>query len=113
MQATNARDFDRRVREEFEMSEEELDALKNRLLTSGKVKRPSMPATRAAWRLIKGEKPFLNDAQKIDAGERVDERLKWCVPPLFCFVLFFPPEYVRVWTQLTVPASITYTIVLF
>lgn len=65
------------------MSEEELNTLKKRLLTSGKVKRPSMPATRAAWRLIKGEKPFLNDAQKIDAGERVDERLKWCVLTLF------------------------------
>lgn len=86
VQATSARDFDRRVREEFEMSEDELNNLKNKLLKSGTVKRPTatMERTSPTQRNNTNERPllpqmnkFLKDAQKIEAGERVDERIKW------------------------------------
>lgn len=81
VQATSARDFDRRVKEEFEMSEDELVRLKNKLLRSGTVQRPRMDQGRGKQRVVKmlGGKPFLKDATKIEAGERVDERLKWYV----------------------------------
>lgn len=83
VQATSARDFDRRVREEFELSEDDLDQLKNKLLRNGTVKRPTALVERAKKRgkplpLPEGRK-FLKDAQRIEAGERVDERLKWYV----------------------------------
>lgn len=81
VQATSARDFDRRIREEFEMSEDDLDNLKKKLLRKGQIKRPTAVAERRTLErlaLPKGTK-FLNDAQIIEAGERVDERLKWYV----------------------------------
>lgn len=85
VQATSARDFDRRVREEFEMSEDELTKLKSKLLKSGIAKRPT--ATLDAPRYGHVGKPLLGlpevaklqDAQRIGAGEKVDERLKWYV----------------------------------
>jgi len=88
VQATSARDFDRRVREEFGMSEDDLSDLKDKLLGSGTVLRP-MGATRdpeVAKRIaavekfqLPGGRRFLNDAQRIGANDRVDERLKWYV----------------------------------
>lgn len=85
VQATSARDFDRRVREEFEMSEDEFTNLKNKLLKNGSVKRPTatMERTSPTQRnandrpLLPQRDNFLKDAQKIEAGERVDERIKW------------------------------------
>lgn len=94
VQATSARDFDRRVREEFEMSEDDLDKLKNKLLKSGLAKRPTAmldsprnanPSVGKKFpALLQGAK-FLQDAQKIEAGDNVDERLKWYVYPIRSF----------------------------
>lgn len=79
VQATSARDFDRRVREEFEMSEDDLTALKNKLMMNGTVKRPSFDGDAKNGRnklpLLRGK--FLTDAKKLDADANVDERLKW------------------------------------
>lgn len=42
VQATSARDFDRRMCQEFDLSEEDLRSLKHRLLVKGAVSKPSM-----------------------------------------------------------------------
>lgn len=85
VQATSARDFDRRVREEFGMSEDDLTDLKEKLLGSGTVLRPSTNPIKkrrfsatSKFSLPPG-KSFLNDARKIGADDDVEERLKWYV----------------------------------
>lgn len=92
VQATSARDFDRRVREEFEMSEDELKKLKSKLLKSGIVKRPTAILNSPKYGPVGKKLPalpeeakVLHDAQKIELGEKVDERLKWYV---FAFTFF-------------------------
>lgn len=42
MQATSARDFDRRMCQEFDLTEDDLRSLKHRLLLKGVVSKPSM-----------------------------------------------------------------------
>lgn len=83
IQATSARDFDRRVREEFEMSEDDLNKLKTKLLKSGLAKRPTaMLEPRkggAKRRVLPVDAEFIRDAQTIGAVDKIDERLKWCV----------------------------------
>lgn len=79
VQATSARDFDRRIRDEFCMSEEELGALKKKLLKSGRASPPTRPTAPGARLALPSGKSFVKDAQRLDSGERVDERLKWYV----------------------------------
>ncbi|KAI0561880.1 hypothetical protein FGB62_69g18 [Gracilaria domingensis] len=74
--------------EEFEMSEEELRVLKTKLLKAGVVKRPEKSANLSAQRehhdeeddarFLEGHSDKCNDARRIDADARMDERLK-CV----------------------------------
>ena len=89
VQATCARDFDRRVRDEFEMSQDDLEHFKSKLLTTTTVKRPSIKPTQPLARIVRTIMPTLplpecskmRDAEKIDAAHSVDERLKWYVYP--------------------------------
>ncbi|CAN8062875.1 unnamed protein product [Agarophyton chilense] len=94
VQATSSRDFDRRVREEFEISEEELRALKTRLLKAGIVQRPVKSADVRHARnqhdeecdeegdelhMLNGATENCNDARRIDVDTRMDEKLKWLI----------------------------------
>lgn len=81
VQATSARDFDRRVKAEFEMSDDELVMIKDKLLRNGTVKRPKGVLGRLGGDALGmlGSRKFVGDATKIEAGEQVEERLKWYV----------------------------------
>lgn len=83
VQATSSRDFDRRVRAEFEMSEDDLNALKNSLVRAGRVKRPigkidSRREDLSRFSLPPGRK-LLNDAKRIDSTEPHQQGLQWYV----------------------------------
>lgn len=90
VQATSARDFDRRIRQEFDLSEDDLTTLKNRLLVKGFASRPTAdgPSRRkptpkkysseSTPSLPPSEK-YLADASEIKAVENVNERIKWYV----------------------------------
>lgn len=87
MLASQERDFDRRVRNELELSEEDLDQMKTRLLTRArerkdaeKDRRISEAAKTPGLELFapRPAKSFgLSDAEVIDSDQRVDERLRW------------------------------------
>lgn len=83
MQATSARDFDRRIRKEFDISEEELRALKTKLLSIRRTKRS--PTSNAVKYNADDDQKFLEDSKNVKDAEalgadgRVDERLKWFV----------------------------------
>ncbi len=86
VQATSARDFDRRMQKELRISEEEYSALKKAVEKRPGVLRPQragapLPVPRA----LPPRK--VGNAEKIDATGRVDERIRWYyVQPLVLFV---------------------------
>lgn len=78
VQATSARDFDRRIRKAFEMSEDELNALKRKMLRDPRVSRPSRTVKPRDVRLRLPPSPRLvKDAEALGPAARVDERIRW------------------------------------
>lgn len=101
VQATSARDFDRRMQTELRMSEEEYRSLKRKLESSPGVRRPTRPPpplTRPALpRLRKANvEGSVKDAETINSGTRVDARIRWLlfgdasVERLKVALLYFP-----------------------
>lgn len=86
-QATSARDFDRRLRSELKMSEDEFSALKKRMVAAHPrlVRNPRgdkpLPLRALLPKFGKGSAPppppRLSEAVKLDSSGRVDERIKW------------------------------------
>lgn len=85
--ASQERDFDRRVRNELELSRTDLDEMKGKLLTAARKRREDSQEKRmAAAAKTPGLELFaprpaksfgVTDAEVIDSSQRVDERLRW------------------------------------